>query len=52
MLVLLIVFCLLPVSSIAQNEKALIKKGNEAYEKKEYDNAITQLSKGNGKEPG
>jgi len=31
---------LLPVTSIAQPDKFLVKKGNEAYEKKEYDNAI------------
>jgi tetratricopeptide (TPR) repeat protein len=47
----LIVFCLLPVASMAQNEKALIKKGNEAYEKMEYDNAITNYQQATGKNP-
>lgn len=44
-------FCLLPFSTIAQNEKALIKKGNEAYEKKEYDNAIINYQKATEKNP-
>jgi Ca-activated chloride channel family protein len=37
---LTVTVCLLSLYSKAQNDKALIKKGNEAYEKKEYDNAI------------
>jgi tetratricopeptide (TPR) repeat protein len=49
--VLLIAYCLLPVSSNAQAEKALIKKGNEAYEKKEYDNAINNYQKAVTKSP-
>lgn len=49
--VLLIVICLLPASAIAQNEKALIKKGNEAYEKKEYGNAITNYKQAAEKAP-
>jgi Ca-activated chloride channel family protein len=40
-----------PVLSKAQNEKVLIKKGNEAYEKKEYDNAITQYQQATVKNP-
>lgn len=36
-----VVCCLLPMASLAQNEKALISKGNAAYEKMEYDKAIT-----------
>ena len=47
----LIAYCLMPVTSNAQNEKALIKKGNEAYEKKEYDNAITQYQQAIVKNP-
>ena len=35
----------------AQNEKVLIKKGNEAYEKKEYDNAIIQYQQATVKNP-
>lgn len=42
---------LLPVASNAQNEKALIKKGNDAYEKKEYDNAIVQYQQATVKNP-
>ncbi len=49
--VLSIAICLLPVFSLAQNEKALIKKGNEAYEKKEYDNAINNYQKAAEKSP-
>lgn len=43
--------CLMPVATIAQNEKVLIKKGNEAYERKEYDNAITNYMKAAEKSP-
>ncbi|MEP7256674.1 MAG: VWA domain-containing protein [Ferruginibacter sp.] len=49
--VLLITCCLLSFSTNAQNEKVLIKKGNEAYEKKEYDNAITNYQKAAEKSP-
>ena len=42
---------LMPFGSNAQNEKALIKKGNDAYEKKEYDNAITQYQQATVKNP-
>ena len=50
-LFLLIACCLLSISTNAQNEKVLIKKGNEAYEKKEYDNAITNYQKAAEKSP-
>lgn len=50
-LLLLIANCLLPVATLAQNEKVLIKKGNEAYEKKEYGNAITNYQKAAEKSP-
>ncbi len=43
--------CLLSLHSNAQNEKALIKKGNEAYEKKEYDNAIKNYQQAAQKNP-
>ncbi len=46
-----IALCLLPIASSAQNEKALIKKGNEAYEKKEYDNAISNYKEVTSKAP-
>jgi Ca-activated chloride channel family protein len=36
---------LFPLASPAQTEKALIKKGNEAYEKKEYGNATDNYKK-------
>ena len=42
---LLIACCCLPIASFAQNEKTLIKKGNEAYEKKDYETAITNYRK-------
>jgi len=42
---------LLPITSKAQNTKQLIKKGNEAYEKKDYDNAITQYQQATVKDP-
>ena len=48
---LFISFFLAPALSMAQNEKALIKKGNEAYEKKEYDNAINNYQKATEKSP-
>jgi Ca-activated chloride channel homolog len=48
---LVIANCLLPIDTNAQNEKVLIKKGNEAYEKKEYDNAITQYQQAVIKNP-
>jgi Ca-activated chloride channel family protein len=48
---LLIASCLLPIDVNAQNEKQLIKKGNEAYEKKDYDNAITQYQQATVKNP-
>ncbi len=48
---LLIVYCLSPIASSAQNEKATIKKGNDAYEKKEYDKAIADYQKVTEKNP-
>lgn len=38
-------------TAAAQNEKTLIKKGNEAYEKQEYDNAILNYKEAAGKTP-
>ncbi|MFZ1453443.1 MAG: VWA domain-containing protein [Ferruginibacter sp.] len=46
-----LVFCLVPVTSQAQHDKALIQKGNEAYEKKEYDNAIKNYQQAAQKDP-
>ncbi len=48
---LLIAFCLLPVISSAQEDKKLIKQGNEAYEKKEYDKAIQDYQQASEKSP-
>ena len=47
----LISYFLFPLTSTAQNEKALIKKGNDAYEKKEYENAITNYKQATEKSP-
>ncbi|MGB5007397.1 MAG: VWA domain-containing protein [Ferruginibacter sp.] len=49
--VFLIAACLLPVTSFAQPDKFLVKKGNEAYEKKEYDNAIKNYQQATGINP-
>lgn len=46
-----LVLCMMCVQTNAQNEKTLIKKGNDAYEKKEYDNAITQYQQAIAKNP-
>lgn len=43
---------LFPLASSAQNEKALIKKGNEAYEKKEYESAVNNYRQATDKKPG
>lgn len=48
---LLIAYCLLPAAAFTQNEKQLIKKGNDAYERKEYDKAISDYQKVTVKEP-
>lgn len=42
---------LFPVTSKGQNDKVLIKKGNEAYEKKEYDNAVKNYQQAAQKNP-
>ena len=47
----LILFFSVPFAAHSQNEKVLIKKGNEAYEKKEYGNAITNYRKATEKSP-
>lgn len=49
--VLLVSVFLLPLTTKAQNTKQLIKKGNEAYEKKDYENAITQYQQATVKNP-
>ncbi len=48
---LLIACCISPLASFSQNEKALIKKGNEAYSKKEYEKAVTEYKKATEKDP-
>ncbi len=47
----LLFYCLSPAETFAQNEKALIKQGNEAYEKQAYDKAITNYQKALEKSP-
>jgi tetratricopeptide (TPR) repeat protein len=42
---LLITFSQLPIDSFAQTEKAIIKKGNEAYQKNEFEKAAEQYQK-------
>jgi tetratricopeptide (TPR) repeat protein len=49
--VLTVAVCLFSLHTKAQNDKALIKKGNEAYEKKEYDNAIKNYQQAAAKNP-
>ena len=49
--VLTVVVCQLSLHSKAQNDKTLIKKGNEAYEKKEYDNAVKNYQQAAEKNP-
>lgn len=46
-----IALCLLPFSTSAQNENTFIKKGNEAYEKAEYENAISNYKEATAKAP-
>jgi Ca-activated chloride channel family protein len=48
---LLLTVCLLPIASFSQNERSLIKKGNESYSKKEYDKAIVDYKKVTEKNP-
>ena len=48
---LIIAFCLAPAFSFAQNDKVLIREGNDAYEKKEYDRAIISYQKVTEKSP-
>jgi tetratricopeptide (TPR) repeat protein len=48
---LLITACVFSISSQAQNDKALIKKGNEAYEKKDYSNAVKSYQQAAVKNP-
>ncbi len=49
---LILVCCsILPTTTFAQNEKALIKQGNDAYEKKEYEKAIINYKEATEKNP-
>jgi len=50
-ILLFITGCLFSLSSQAQKDKELIKKGNEAYEKKEYTNAIQNYQQAAVKNP-
>jgi tetratricopeptide (TPR) repeat protein len=50
-LVSLVFIAILPITSFAQDEKELIKKGNDAYEKKEYDKAIVNYQQATEKAP-
>lgn len=44
-------FILFTFSAAAQNEKVIIKKGNEAYQKKEYEKAAAEYKKVTDKNP-
>lgn len=44
-------FCILPFFSVAQDDKTIIKKGNEAYNKQEFDKAAEQYQKVTTKTP-
>jgi len=48
---MLLTVCLTPMDALAQNSKQLIKKGNDAYEKKDYENAVTQYQQATVKNP-
>ena len=48
---LLFAFCFLPFLTFAQDDKATIKKGNEAYNKNEFDKAAEQYQKVTTKKP-
>ena len=50
-LIVLVSCILLPIVGFAQNEKSTIKKGNEAYAKKDYPKAIDSYKKITGKDP-
>lgn len=50
-LLFFISYSLIPSGSFAQNEKTLIKKGNEAYENKEYESAVNSYRKAIEKKP-
>lgn len=44
-------FCILPFFSVAQDDKTIIKKGNDAYNKNEFDKAVEQYQKVTTKTP-
>ena len=48
---LIIALCLLPFGALAQTEKEIIKKGNEAYTKNEFDKAAAEYQKVTAKTP-
>jgi Ca-activated chloride channel homolog len=43
--------CLLPIASSAQEDKKIIKRGNEAYQKNEFDKAAEEYKKVTAKTP-
>jgi tetratricopeptide (TPR) repeat protein len=49
--IFLIAICALPVASSAQEDKKTIKKGNEAYQKNEFDKAAEEYKKVTTKTP-
>jgi len=49
--VLFVLICLLPAFSFAQDDKAAIKKGNDAYKKNEFDKATEEYKKVTAKTP-
>ncbi len=52
LVVVLFLFCMIvPGGILAQGEKAIIQKGNEAYAKKDYETAITLYKKATDKDP-
>jgi tetratricopeptide (TPR) repeat protein len=46
-----VTFCLLPIVATAQNDKKIIKKGNDAYTKSEFDKAAEEYKKVTAKTP-
>ena len=50
-LLLPIAYCLLPIDAAAQDDKAIIKKGNDAYNKNEFEKAAEQYQKVTTKTP-
>jgi tetratricopeptide (TPR) repeat protein len=47
----LLIFMIISPAIFAQNDKSIIKKGNDAYSKKDFDKAIESYKKVTGKDP-